>query len=65
LRTNGPHFELHWHPPLNPATMTDEEIVAVLDRFLGDACIANADQWLGLHDMDLTDPVTGRMSGRV
>ncbi|WP_416464033.1 lysophospholipid acyltransferase family protein [Sphingomonas sp. VDB2] len=58
LRTSGPHFDLHWHPPLDPATMSDAEIVAVLDRFLGDACISQADQWLGLHDMDLTQDAT-------
>ena len=61
IRTSGPHFELHWHPPLDPATMSDADIVATLDRFLGNACIAHADQWLALHDMDLTDPVSGRM----
>ena len=54
LRTSGPHFRLHWHPPLDPAMMSDAEIVAALDRFLGDACITHADQWLALHDMDLT-----------
>jgi Kdo2-lipid IVA lauroyltransferase/acyltransferase len=57
VRTSGPHFALHWHPPLDPRTMSDAEIVAVLDRFLGQACIDHADQWLALHDMDLTQPV--------
>ncbi|MDO7833498.1 lauroyl acyltransferase [Sphingobium sp. HBC34] len=56
VRTSGPCFELHWHAPLDPRTMSDAEIVAALDHFLGDACIAHADQWLGLHDMDLTAP---------
>ena len=58
VRTSGPHFALHWHPPLDPRTMSDAEIVAVLDRFLGQACIDHADQWLALHDMDLTQPVS-------
>ncbi|MCI4589376.1 lauroyl acyltransferase [Sphingobium sp. BYY-5] len=59
VRTSGPHFELHWHEPLDPATMSDPEIIAALDHFLGDASIAHADQWLALHDMDLADPVSG------
>jgi KDO2-lipid IV(A) lauroyltransferase len=63
VRTSGPHFKLHWHPPLDPATMSDAEIVAVLDRFLGQACIAHADQWLALHDMDLTQPGQPPLSG--
>jgi KDO2-lipid IV(A) lauroyltransferase len=25
-----------------------------VDAFLGKACIEHADQWLALHDMDLT-----------
>ena len=54
VRTGGPHFALHWHPPLDPKTMSDAEIVAALDRYLGQACIAHADEWLALHDMDLT-----------
>jgi KDO2-lipid IV(A) lauroyltransferase len=36
--------------------MSDAEIVAALDRFLGQACIDHADEWLALHDMDLTVP---------
>lgn len=56
-RTSGPHFRLHWHPPLDPREMDDGEIMARLDAFLGAACIAHADQWLALHDMDLTPPV--------
>lgn len=56
VRTSGPYFELHWHPPLDPADLTDAQIVATLDRFLGDACVRHADQWLALHDMDLTVP---------
>lgn len=56
VRTSGPYFELHWHPPLDPATVSEAEIVAALDRFLGDACVTHADQWLALHDMDLTKP---------
>jgi KDO2-lipid IV(A) lauroyltransferase len=63
VRTNGPHFALHWHPPLDPATMSDADIVATLDRFLGDACITHADQWLALHDMDLTQPGQPPLSG--
>jgi KDO2-lipid IV(A) lauroyltransferase len=27
-----------------------------VDAFLGKACIDHADQWLALHDMDLTAP---------
>ena len=56
VRTGGPHFDLHWHPPLDPKEMSDGEIVAALDRYLGEACIAHADEWLALHDMDLTAP---------
>lgn len=56
VRTGGPHFDLHWHPPLDPKAMSDAEIVAALDKFLGAACIAHADEWLALHDMDLTAP---------
>lgn len=53
-RTHGPHFRLRWHPPLDPRGQDDGEIMARLDGFLGPACIAHADQWLALHDMDLT-----------
>lgn len=55
-RTSGPHFDLHWHPPLDPATLTDDAIGAAADAFLGQACITHADEWLALHDMDLTQP---------
>ncbi|MGE4323232.1 MAG: lysophospholipid acyltransferase family protein [Sphingobium sp.] len=55
-RTTGPHFRLHWHPPLDPRELSDGEIMARLDAFLGPACIAHADQWLALHDMNLTAP---------
>lgn len=53
-RTSGPRFDLHWHPPLDPATLDDKAIIATADAFLGQACIAHADEWLALHDMDLT-----------
>ncbi|MDI1295070.1 MAG: lauroyl acyltransferase [bacterium] len=53
-RTEGPYFQLRWHPPLDPRAMDDVEIMRQLDAFLGPACIAHADQWLALHDMDLT-----------
>jgi KDO2-lipid IV(A) lauroyltransferase len=53
-RTDGPHFKLFWHPPLDPKAMEQDELVARIDDFLGAACIAHADQWLALHDMDLT-----------
>ncbi|SEJ56073.1 KDO2-lipid IV(A) lauroyltransferase [Sphingobium sp. AP50] len=56
IRTSGPHFELHWRPPLDPATMSDADIIAALDDFLGKACVTHADQWLALHDMDLAQP---------
>lgn len=56
VRTDGPHFDLHWRPPLDPRDMSDAEIVAALDAYLGAACIAHADEWLALHDMDLTAP---------
>ncbi|BBD97323.1 lauroyl acyltransferase [Sphingobium amiense] len=56
VRTGGPHFDLHWHPPLDPREMSDAQIVGALDRYLGEACIAHADEWLALHDMDLTVP---------
>ena len=55
-RTDGPYFDLHWHPPLDPRIDSDADIVATLDQFLGRACIDHADQWLALHDMDLTQP---------
>ncbi|MEJ7927623.1 lauroyl acyltransferase [Sphingobium sp. AN641] len=57
-RTSGPHFALRWHPPLDPREMDDAQIVAALDAFLGQACIDHADQWLALHDMDLTRPTS-------
>ncbi len=60
-RTSGPHFVLRWHAPLDPREMDDAEIVRQLDAFLGPACIAHADQWLALHDMDLTQPVAPQM----
>ncbi|MET0369922.1 MAG: lauroyl acyltransferase [Sphingobium sp.] len=53
-RTQGPHFRLFWHPPLDTKAMDDAEIVATMDAFLGEACVRHADQWLALHDMDLT-----------
>jgi KDO2-lipid IV(A) lauroyltransferase len=56
VRTSGPHFRLHWHPPLDPRDMDDAAIIGALDAFLGPACVAHADQWLALHDMDLTQP---------
>jgi Kdo2-lipid IVA lauroyltransferase/acyltransferase len=59
LRTEGPHFRLHWHPPLDPRDMDDREIMAALDAFLGPVCIEHADQWLALQDMDLAHPVSG------
>lgn len=55
-RTGGPHFDLHWHPPLDPATLTDAAMVDAMDAFLGQASVAHADEWLALHDMDLTQP---------
>ena len=54
LRTDGPRFDLHWHAPLDPGEMDDATIIAALDAYLGTACITHADQWLALHDMDLT-----------
>lgn len=53
-RTGGPHFRLHWHPPLDPHELTDEAIVDAVDAYLGQAAITHADEWLALHDMDLT-----------
>ncbi|MBH1991794.1 MAG: lauroyl acyltransferase [Sphingomonadaceae bacterium] len=53
-RTQGPHFRLHWHAPLDPLEMSDEAIVAAVDAYLGAASIQHADQWLALHDMDLS-----------
>lgn len=55
-RTGGPRFDLHWHPPLDPAQMSDSDLIAAIDAFLGRACIDHADEWLALHDMDLTWP---------
>jgi KDO2-lipid IV(A) lauroyltransferase len=54
VRTTGPHFTVHWRPPLDPASLTDDQIMGEVDAFLGKACIEHADQWLALHDMDLT-----------
>jgi KDO2-lipid IV(A) lauroyltransferase len=56
IRTHGPNFRVHWHDPLDPATLTDDQIMDQVDAFLGKACIDHADQWLALHDMDLTAP---------
>lgn len=56
IRTQGPNFRVHWHPPLDPANLTDDQIMDQVDAFLGKACIDHADQWLALHDMDLTTP---------
>ncbi|MFZ2996210.1 lysophospholipid acyltransferase family protein [Sphingobium sp.] len=53
-RTNGPHFRVHWHAPLDPQEMSDDAIMAAVDAYLGNAAIVYADQWLALHDMDLT-----------
>lgn len=55
-RTGGPHFDLHWHPPIDPNQMDEGEVMAMLDAFLGQACIDHADDWLALHDMDLRQP---------
>lgn len=60
-RTDGPHFRLHWHPPLDPLTMSDDAIFTAVDSYLGAASIAHADQWLALHDMDLTVPTPADM----
>lgn len=60
-RTDGPHFRLHWHPPLDPLTMSDDAIFTAVDSYLGAATIAHADQWLALHDMDLTAPTPADM----
>ena len=56
IRTTGPNFRVHWHQPLDPAQLNDEQIMDQVDAFLGKACIDHADQWLALHDMDLTAP---------
>ncbi|SCW84708.1 KDO2-lipid IV(A) lauroyltransferase [Sphingobium faniae] len=56
-REKGAHFRLHWHPPLDPAELEDAALLDSIDAFLGRACIDHADQWLALHDMDLTQPV--------
>ncbi|WP_176592849.1 lysophospholipid acyltransferase family protein [Sphingobium sp. EM0848] len=55
-RTKGAHFHLDWHPPLDPNEMDEVEMLKAMDGFLGKACIDHADQWLALHDMDLTAP---------
>ena len=60
-RTHGPHFDLHWHPPIDPAIVDDDIILTQLDDFLGQACIDHVDDWLALHDMDLTNPISGRV----
>ena len=53
IRTQGPNFRVHWHAPLDPAMLSDDQIMDQVDAFLGEACIRHADQWLALHDMDL------------
>ncbi|PNQ03905.1 lysophospholipid acyltransferase family protein [Sphingobium sp. SA916] len=53
-RTKGAHFHLDWHPPLDPKAMEEAELLDAIDAYLGKACIDHADQWLALHDMDLT-----------
>lgn len=55
-RTHGPHFRLHWHPPLDPREMDDKAIIGAVDAYLGAAARTHADEWLALHDMDLTAP---------
>lgn len=55
-RETGVRFSLRWHPPLDPAILDDAAILDSIDGFLGQACIDHADQWLALHDMDLTRP---------
>ncbi|KER34365.1 lysophospholipid acyltransferase family protein [Sphingobium indicum] len=57
IRSEGPHFRVHWHPPLDPALLSDDRIMDQVDAFLGKACVDHADQWLALHDMDLAAPV--------
>ena len=56
IRTEGPDFRVHWHPPLDPAAFSDDQIMDAIDGFLGQACVDHADQWLALHDMDLAVP---------
>ena len=56
VRSHGPNFRVHWHRPIDPATISDDEIMEQVDAFLGKACVDHADQWLALHDMDLTAP---------
>ncbi|BAV63783.1 lysophospholipid acyltransferase family protein [Sphingobium cloacae] len=60
-REKGAHFRLHWHPPLDPAEMDDAALLDAIDAYLGKACIDHADQWLALHDMDLTRPIAQAM----
>ena len=55
-RTQGPNFRIHWQTPLDPVQLSDDQIMDQVDAFLGKACIDHADQWLALHDMDLTAP---------
>jgi|EndMetStandDraft_9_1072997.scaffolds.fasta_scaffold00189_8 KDO2-lipid IV(A) lauroyltransferase len=56
VRTGSTHFTLKWHQPFDPADMDQAAIFAALDDFLGDAALAHLDQWLGLQDIDLTEP---------
>lgn len=56
VRTGGTHFTLKWHQPFDPAEMDQAAIFAALDQFLGAAARAHLDQWLGLQDIDLTEP---------
>jgi len=60
-REKGAHFHLRWHPPLDPAELDDADLLDRIDNFLGQACIDHADQWLALHDMDLTRPIAAAM----
>lgn len=59
-RAKGPRFKLHWHPPLDPKAMDQDVLVQKIDDYLGAACIAHADEWLALHDMDLTTNIPAR-----
>jgi KDO2-lipid IV(A) lauroyltransferase len=57
-RTSGAYVHLHGHSTLDPRELSDEQIVAAMDAFLGEACVRHADQWLALQDMDLTRPAS-------
>src|SRR3546814_19898490 len=44
IRSEEPHFRVHWHPPLDPALLSDDRILEQVDAFLGTACVDHAEE---------------------